>query len=157
GRGGFKVSYDPSGQELLIELNGAVDFQDGIELYLGVFAVANQPTAPVQAAATAINRLPFHDRAAAVAPWGGSGTDKTTFMSDFLTQVQGAWSAQYDFHCTKHYWEDLGAKVRVSVNVHDGDKGDDDHMKLTTYKIAPGGSAGTVGVVNSGSAGFFDD
>jgi hypothetical protein len=157
GRGGFKVSYDPSGQELLIELNGAVDFQDGIELYLGVFAVANQPTAPVQAAATAINRLPFHDRAAAVAPWGWNGTDKTTFMNDFQTQVQGAWSAQYDFHCTKHYWDDLGAKVRVSVNVHDGDKGDDDHMKLTTYKIAPGGSAGTVGVVNSGSAGFFDD
>lgn len=45
------MSYAPNLQELFINLNGAVDFEDGIELYLGMFATANQPSSQVRAAA----------------------------------------------------------------------------------------------------------
>src|SRR5262249_43213439 len=82
GRGGFNVAYGPNLQELWITLNGAVDFEDGIGLFMGVAAFANQPTAPVQAAAQAINRLPLTDRAAAVAAWQW-GSDKAQFLQDF--------------------------------------------------------------------------
>jgi hypothetical protein len=157
GRGGFNVSYSPAAQELSIRLNGAVDFEDGIELYMGMFASANQPTAPVQAAATAINRLPRAQRAAAVAAWAWQGADKASFLQDFGSAVVSAWAGRYEFHCTRHFWEDLGATVSVEVDVHEGSKGDEDHMKLTTYKIAANAAAGGVGVVSSSSAGFFDN
>ena len=157
GIGGFRVSYAPHLQELFINLNGAVDFEDGIELFMGMYATANQPSAQVRAAAQAINRLPRDQRAGAVAPWQWSGSDKATFLRDFHDAVHSAWNARYEFHCTRHYWEDLGATVSVEVGVHEGDKGDEDHMKLKTFKIAPNAAAGNVGVVESGRAGLFDN
>ena len=157
GLGGFNVSYGPNNQELWVNLKGGIDFEDGIELFLGMFATANQGTAPVQAAAQAINRLPRAQRAAAVAPWQWSGGDKASFIRDFQNAVHDAWNARYEFHCTKHYWEDLGSTVNVEVDIHEGDKGGDDHMKLKTFKIAPNAQAGGVGLVESGTGGSQDN
>ncbi len=157
GLGGFNVGYGPNSQALWVSLNGGVDFEDGIELLLGIYATANQGTGPVQAAARSINRLPRAQRAAAVAPWQWSGGDKTAFIRDFESAVHDAWNARYEFHCTKHYWEDLGSTVNVEVNIHEGGKGDDDHMKLKTFKIAPNAAAGGVGLVESGIGGAQDN
>ena len=149
GRGGFQVAYVPDYMAMNATLKGSVDFQDGISLVMGVFAVANQPSAQVAAAVTAINRAPLDQREALVAPWRWGSGEKTTFMDDFRTSVRAAWHRDYEFHCTKHYWEDLGSVVNVIVELHDGASTDADHMRLTTYKIASGAAAGGVGVVNS--------
>ena len=55
------------------------------------FAIANQPTAPVQAAATAINALPVDQRAAAVAAWQWDDAAKTTFVEDMRNQISSVW------------------------------------------------------------------
>jgi hypothetical protein len=152
-RGGFQVAYVPDVGDgaLNIALKGAVDFVDGIEMLMGSlpFAVARQPTPQVQAAATAINALPLAQRAAAIAAWHWDDAAKATFLADFQTAVVGAWQRKYQFHCTREHWGDLGADVNVRVEMHAGAKTGDDHMGLTTYKIADTATAGNVGVVRS--------
>ena len=152
-RGGFQVAYVPSvGHGALnITLKGAVRFVNGIDLLFGAIpiAIAKQPSPQVQAAATAINALPIDQRAAAVAPWQWNGGDETQFLEDFRTCVRDAWHRRFQFHNTREYWGDLGADVNVFVDVHSGAKAEGDHMSLTTYKIASGAAAGTVGVVRS--------
>jgi hypothetical protein len=132
GRGGFEVAYVPNYMAMNATLKGGVDFKDGIRLVMGFYAVANQSA-----------------RAGLVAPWQWTDGEKTTFLADFETAVKSVWHRDYEFHCTKRYWEDLGSVVNVNVRVHAGDTNDDDHMELHTYKIASGAPAGGVGVVSS--------
>jgi hypothetical protein len=135
GRGGFEGSYDPAGQELVIELRGGVDFRDGMSIYLGTWVVANQPgNGPAAAAATAINALPRDQRAAAMAPWVWDDGAKTTFLSEFESSIEGAWSAKHRFHCSKELWTDLGAAVDVRVVVRDGAQSSGEHMNVVSYK-----------------------
>ena len=152
-RGGFQVAYVPDVGDgaLNIALKGAVDFVDGIEMLMGSlpFAVARQPTPQVQAAASAINALPLAQRAAAIAAWHWDDAAKRTFLADFQTAVVGAWQRKFQFHCTREHWGDLGADVNVRVELHAGAKTGEDHMGLTTYKIADTATAGNVGVVRS--------
>ncbi len=137
GRGGFEAQYDPAAQKLTIELRGGVDFRDGMKLYFGRFAVAQQPgNGPAAAAATAINQLPADQRAAAMAPWIWDDSAKTTFLSEFESSIENAWSAKHQFHCSKEFWTDLGAAVDVRVVVRDGaqSSGSGEHMNVVSYK-----------------------
>jgi len=137
GRGGFEVQYDPAGQKLTIELRGGVDFRDGMKLYFGTFAVAQQPgNGPAAAAATAINKLPRDQRAAAMAPWIWDDAAKATFLSEFESSIEGAWGGKHQFHCSKEFWTDLGAAVDVRVVVRDGAQtsGSGEHMNVVSYK-----------------------
>jgi hypothetical protein len=137
GRGGFEAQYDPAGQKLTIELRGGVDFRDGMKLYFGTYAVAQQPgNGPAAAAATAINALPRAQRAAAMAPWIWDDAAKTTFLSEFESSIEQAWSAKHQFHCSKEFWTDLGAAVDVRVVVRDGAQSSDsgEHMNVVSYK-----------------------
>jgi hypothetical protein len=135
GRGGFEAQYDPSGQKLTIELRGGVDFRDGMKLYFGTFAVAQQPgNGPAAAAATAINKLPRDQRAAAMAPWIWDDAAKTTFLSEFESSIEGAWGGKHQFHCSKEFWTDLGAAVDVRVVVRDGAQSSGEHMNVVSYK-----------------------
>jgi hypothetical protein len=152
GIGGFNVSYDPHTHTMGVLLRGAVKFVDGMDFVDGS-AVAIQPAAG--ASATAINALPAAQRQAAVAAW--QWTDgKDEFLQKFEGVVMGVWSAQHEFHCSEQYWEDLGALPSVDADVHEGDKAESDHMAMTVYKV-PKDFVGTVGVVNSGKAGWLDD
>src|SRR3954452_690058 len=137
GRGGFEVSYDPGAQQLTVELRGGVDSRDGMKLYFGPYAVAQQPgNGPAAAAATAINALPRAQRAAAMAPWIWDDATKTTFLSEFESSIETAWSAKHQFHCSKEFWTDLGATVDVRVVVRDGAQSSDsgEHMNVVSYK-----------------------
>jgi hypothetical protein len=160
-RGGFQVAYVPMGATgaLNITLKGGVDFEDGIELrdlYGFKFAVNNQGTAQVQAAANAINSLPLGQREAAVADWRWAEAEKKTFLHDFEKAIEDAWHRQYQFHCTKEHWTDLGVDVNVFVEVHEGARVGDEHMQVTNYKIAPGATAGGIGVVRRTGSGPDD-
>jgi hypothetical protein len=131
---------------------GAVDFVNGIDLItvVGVpFALAKQPTAPVQAAASTINGLPPGERAAAAAAWQWDAGARATFLEDFRTSIHEVWHRQFQFHCTKQFWGDLGADVNVRIELHAGAKDGADHMSVTSYKIAENAPAGNVGVVRS--------
>jgi len=98
-------------------------------------AVAQQPNnAPAAAAATAINGHPAADRAALMAPWIWDDAAKATFLSDFTSSVQNAWTGQHQFHNTTQFWEDLGANVTVQVTVHAGAQTGQDHLKIVSYK-----------------------
>jgi hypothetical protein len=152
GIGGFNVSYSPASHAMNVLLRGAVNFVNGMELVDGS-AVATQPKAGD--AANAINAMPAAQRAAAVADW--QWTDgKDTFMEKFESVVMGVWSAQHEFVCAKPYWEDLGATPAVNALIHEGAKTDEDHMAMTVYKV-PANFTGTVGVVNSPAATWYDD
>lgn len=135
GRGGFSVSYDPTGQLMTVELKGAVDFRDGMDIWLGTFVRAQQPdNGPARQAAEAINKLPRAERRAAMAPWLWTPEAKATFLDEFRTSIQGAWAKKHEFHCSKDFWTDLGAKVDVKVTVAEGEKAGSDHMKVVSYK-----------------------
>ncbi len=153
GIGGFNVGYDPQSWVMNVILRGAVSFIDGIELQGGI-AIAHQPAANVAAAANAINSLPPEQRAAAVADWQWGDGGRATFLAKFQEVVMKIWSGQHMFHCSRKYWEDVGAIPSVSAEVHAGEKTDDDHMAMTVYKV-PTTFIAPVGVVNSGSGGLF--
>jgi hypothetical protein len=154
-RGGFQVAYVPdvASGALNVTLKGAVKFVDGIELIKvgGVLplAVARQPTAQVQAAATAINAMAPNQREAAVAAWHWDAAAQREFLQNFESSIHDAWQRKFQFHNTREFWGDLGADVNVLVNVRAGDKAKEDHLGITSYKIADGAAAGTVGVVRS--------
>ncbi len=160
-RGGFQVAYVPmgAGGALNIALKGGVDFEDGIELrdlFGFKFAVNNQGTAQVQAAANAINSLPLGRREAAVADWRWGEAEKGKFLQDFEKAIEDAWERRYQFHCTKQHWTDLGVDVNVRVEVHEGARAGQEHMQVTTYKVAPGAAAGQIGVVRRTGSGPDD-
>lgn len=135
GRGGFSATYDPAGQKLTIELRGAVEFRDGMDIYFGRYVVATQPdNVPAEEAAKAINKLPRAERAAAMAPWLWTDAAKATFLTEFTTSVQDAWKGKHELHCSKEFWTDLGATVDVKVTIAAKAKEDTDHMKLVSYK-----------------------
>jgi hypothetical protein len=153
GLGGFNVAYDPQSWDLKVILRGAVSFLDGIQMF-GPIAIARQPHANTQAAASAINKLPIQDRAAAAADWQWGEAAKSTFLGKFEEVVRKIWSGQHMFHCSRPYWEDLGAIPTVSAEVHAGEKTGDDNMAMTVYKV-PTNFVAPVGVVHSGSGGLF--
>jgi hypothetical protein len=149
GRGGFQVAYVPDYMAMNATLKGGVEFTDGIGLFMGVHAYANQPSPAVAAAVQAINMAPLDQRAALVAPWRWTDAEKQAFLRDFETAVRSVWHRDFEFHCSKPFWEDVGAVVNVIVDVHSGANASDDHMRLTSYKVAANQPAGGVGVVNS--------
>ena len=135
GRGGFSATYDPAGQKLTIELRGAVEFRDGMDIYFGRYVVAKQPqNVPAEEAAKAINKLPKAERAAAMAPWLWTDAAKATFLTEFKSSIQDAWKGKHQFHASKEFWTDLGATVDVRVSVLENAKQDTDHMKVVSYK-----------------------
>ena len=160
-RGGFQVAYVPMGDAgaLNVTLKGGVDFEDGIEL-IDVFgftlAVDNQGTQGTQNEVARINSLPPAQREAAVAGWRWGDAEKRTFLQAFETAIEGAWNRQYQFHCSRVHWTDLGVDVNVFVEVHEGARVGDEHMQVTSYKVPPGGPAGHVGVVRRTGSGPDD-
>ncbi len=122
--GGFDVEYDPTKGELLVKLKGAVVFLAGMTLTAAGRAQAVEPSAQTAAAAAAINRLPKAARPAEVAKWtwssagGPDSTDETDLLTGFKSSIESAWKEKHPFHCTKNYWEDLGATTKINVEVN---------------------------------------
>ena len=117
-RGGFQVAYVPmgAGGALNIALKGGGQLRGrhrARDLFGCKFAVNNQGTAQVQAAANAINSLPLGRREAAVADWRWGEAEKGKFLQDFEKAIEDAWERRYQFHCTKEHWTDLGVNVNV--------------------------------------------
>jgi hypothetical protein len=138
--GGFDVSYDPVGQKLRIAVKGAIKFIAGMELARGL-ARAKEPSPQAAAAADAINALPRAQRAAEVKKWrwskddGPDADDEKNFCSAFKSIVASTWTGKHPFHCSKKYWEDLGADTEVDVEITEGDQGAADHVKMNAYKV----------------------
>jgi hypothetical protein len=161
--GGFDVEYDPGSGVLLVTLKGAVLFVAGMTLDASGRAQAIEPSAQTAAAAAAINRLPKAKRAAEVAKWtwssagGPDGNDEQEFLDGFKSSVEGAWSQKHPFHCTKQYWEDLGAETQVSVAIGKvaaaGGKAADQHMLVNAHKVVKGFVGGSADVSRPTGAG----
>ena len=138
--GGFDVSYEPVGQKLRITVKGAIKFLAGMELKRGL-AQAKEASPQAAAAADAINALPRRQRAAEVKKWrwskddGPDADDEKNFTSAFKSTVAATWSGQHAFHCSKKYWEDLGADTEVEVQITEGEQGAADHVKMNAYKV----------------------
>jgi hypothetical protein len=149
--GGFDVEYDPAQQELLIKLRGAAEFVPGMVLKHNK-AVAMEPSPATRAARDAINALPEADRATQVAKWhwskdgGPDADDESEFLTKFKSIVEDQWSHRHAFHCTRDWWQDLAADVRIDVEVREGKQGKDDHMKILSYKVPKGTMVGQANV-----------
>jgi hypothetical protein len=161
--GGFDVEYDPTKGDLDVKLKGAVMFLAGMSLSAAGRAQAVEPSAQTAAAAAAINRLPKAARPAEVAKWtwssagGPDSTDEADLLTGFKRSIEGAWKEKHPFHCTKNYWEDLGAVTKINVEVNKvataAGKGADQHMLVNTYKVAKGFIGGHADVSRAGGAG----
>jgi hypothetical protein len=138
--GGFDVAYDPGLQQLDVIVKGAIEYLPGMILKSGLAEPKEQST-EAATAADVINRLPAARRAAEVKKWqwskdgGPDADDEKTFLEAFKGQVATKWSGKHSFHCTKKYWEDLGAETKVDVQVTEGAQGAADHMKMNVFKI----------------------
>jgi hypothetical protein len=160
--GGFDVEYDPSAGQLLVTLKGAVLFLAGMTLDPTGRAVAVEPSAQTAAAAAAINKLPKADRAAEVAKWswssagGPDANDEQEFLDGFKGSVEGAWRKKHPFHCSKEYWEDLGAETEIKVEVGKvaaaAGKAGDQHMLVNAHKVVKGFVGGAADVSRTGGA-----
>ncbi|MEW6581749.1 MAG: reprolysin-like metallopeptidase, partial [Actinomycetota bacterium] len=160
--GGFQVEYDPAAERLSVHLKGAVVFLPGMDL-VGGRAVAREGSAQSQAAARAINRLPRARRAGEVAKWkwasqgGPDAGDDTDFLAKFTGSVQSAWAGKHSIHCTKRYWEDLGAETDVKVTVTKvadaSGKAADQHMVVNARKVPKGFIGGNADVNRPTGAG----
>ncbi len=159
--GGFDVEYDPAKGELSVKLKGAVSFLAGMTLTAAGRAQAVEPSAQTLAAAAAINKLPKADRPAEVAKWtwssagGPDASDETDLLTGFKSSIEGAWKEKHPFHCTKNYWEDLGATTKINVEVSKvaaAGKAADQHMLVNTYKVTKGFVGGSADVSRKGGA-----
>jgi len=161
--GGFDVEYDPGSGALLVTLKGAVLFVAGMSLDAGGRAQAVEPSAQTAAAAAAINRLPKAARAAEVAKWtwssagGPDANDEQEFLDGFKSSVEAAWRKKHPFHCTKEYWEDLGAETEINVVVGKvaaaGGKAAGQHMLVNAHKVVKGFVGGAADVSRPTGAG----
>ena len=140
--GGFDVAYDPVAQTLQITVKGAIKFLPGMALKSGL-AEAKEPSPEAAAAADAINALPRRRRAAEVKKWrwskddGPDTDDEKNFLAAFKSIVVSTWQGKHPFHCSKKYWEDLGADTVIDIQITEGDQGAADHMKMNAYKVPP--------------------
>ncbi|HZB77697.1 MAG TPA: hypothetical protein VE526_15810 [Solirubrobacteraceae bacterium] len=140
--GGFDVAYDPAAQTLQIIVKGAIKFLPGMALKSGL-AEAKEASPEAAAAADAINALPAADRAAEVTKWqwskdgGPDKDDETAFLDAFKSIVVSTWQGKHPFHCSKRYWEDLGADTVIDIQIAEGDQGAADHMKMNAFKVPP--------------------
>lgn len=158
--GGFDVEYDPEKQVLTIRLKAVADFQAGIILKDGR-AVANEPSAETQSEVDNINGLPAAGRPSAIEDYQWETKtvgDKSAFMTDFKRVVEDAWDGKHAFHCTKTYWQDLGAHVDIDVDMVEMDAahqpGSPYHMKALVYKVPDyhgGGQANVNRAVTGGT------
>jgi outer membrane protein OmpA-like peptidoglycan-associated protein len=136
--GGFDASFDPQTNALLIEVRTGISFVDGLTMDASNVITANH-TDLAQAAVDGMTLAPA-DRAAFVAQFTWAPDLEATFITDLQTRVEDAWSGQYLFLCTHPGWERMFAGVDVDVDVHDGARGDEDHLQTTSYKVPDGGS-----------------
>jgi hypothetical protein len=161
--GGFDVEYDPAAGELQVTLKGAVNFLAGMTTTPNGRAQAVEPSAQTAAAAAEINRLPRDQRPAEIAKWtwssagGPDASDETDLLTNFKSSIEGAWQEKHPFHCTKQYWEDLGATTKINVVVNKvadaTGKTADQHMLVNTYKVAQGFVGGNADVSRAGGGG----
>jgi hypothetical protein len=59
---------------------------------------------------------------------------KTSWQTQWASQVEAAWSGKHTFHCQKKHWEDLFARVTVSVVAVDSGE----HYAVNVARIPPG-------------------
>jgi hypothetical protein len=143
--GGFDVEYDPGKEELLVTLKGAVLFLPGITLGADGRAVASETSAQTTAAVDVINKMAAAARPAAVLQWqwttagGPDANDEQDFLDNFKSSVESTWRKQHPFHCTRQYWEDIGATTEIKVEIAKvaaaTDKTGTQHMLVNAHKV----------------------
>jgi outer membrane protein OmpA-like peptidoglycan-associated protein len=77
-------------------------------------------------------------RAAFVARYQWSSTEKEAWLTQLETSVESAWSGRHQFHINRPQWEWIGARVNVDVIAHDGTRGANDHLAITSVKMPAG-------------------
>ena len=166
--GGFDVEYDPSKDELLVTLKGGVLFLPGITLDGTGVAQAGETSAQTASAVAKINKLPAGDRAAAILPWqwstsgGPDANDEQDFLDGFKSSVESAWRKKHPFHCTRQYWEDVGAETEIKVEVAKvaaaAGKTGTQHMLVNAHKVPKNFVGGDADVNRpAGKTGAFDN
>jgi hypothetical protein len=143
--GGFDVEYDPGMEEMQITLKGAVLFLPGITINDTGMAVAVETSAQTAAAVDTINKMDVLARPAAALQWawstagGPDSTDEQDFLDNFKSSVESTWRKRHPFHCTRQYWEDVGATTEINVEIAKVDAAADktgaQHMLVNAHKV----------------------
>ena len=119
GRGNFDVAYWPVASRLEITVKCHFNFHAG--------SAADWPDAEPEDLA-----------------WTKASSDK--WKADFMKVVSDKWSAKHTFHCTREWWEDMSATVKIRF-VESPDK---PHYNLNVMKIPEGETRGSSVTAPSG-------
>lgn len=134
GIGGFQVLYDPRTGTEFVRISAAIDFVDTIVMKDGKAVAMHEKAIDIT---KQINRKIKDEKKkeAAIAEWQWGDNDQRAFEKKLKQVVEEFWGFSTVFHCTRRFWEDLGARPVLDIAVHPGKKGPEDHLSITVYKV----------------------
>jgi outer membrane protein OmpA-like peptidoglycan-associated protein len=154
GGGGFEASYNPATGVMRVLMRTAVDFKDALTISGGAVTPVN---ATFQNAANQATALPAAQRAAFVARYQWTDGEKIPWMNNLEHTIQSSWGGQHEFFINKPQWEWLGARIRVDIEVHEGERAENDHLAIESIKTPPSENLYTHGGFSSTGGGAADD
>ena len=134
GGGGFEATYDPATNTMRVTMRSAVNFKDALSISGAAVTPVN---ATFQNAANRALALPAAQRAAFVAQYQWSDGEKIPWMNQLENSVQTSWGGQHEFFINKPQWEWIGARVHVDIEVHEGERAENDHLAVESIKTPP--------------------
>ncbi len=137
GGGAFSASYDPAVGVMNVVIRAAINFQDAISSSGGSITPANAHLQSLANAASNPSLSPAQ-RAAMMARYQWSTTEKAAWMTNMESTVEAAWGGKHQFHINKPQHEWIGARIAIDVQTHEGARAGNDHLAVDAIKMPPG-------------------
>jgi outer membrane protein OmpA-like peptidoglycan-associated protein len=138
GIGGFDAEYYPSGGDLVVSINGNINFLDGLTDNGGVFVANNSDLN--QAAIDGNNIADPTQRAAFLALFQWDASVQDDWIAQLESNVMGTWSNQFSFGVDRPGWDCVIAMVRVEVDIVANQCRAADHVAIEAFKCPDDGS-----------------
>ncbi len=135
--GAFSASYDSATGVMNVVIRAAINFQDAISSSGGSVTPANAHLQSLANAASNPSLSPAQ-RAAMMARYQWSTTEKAAWMTNMESTVETAWGGKHQFHINKAQFEWIGAQISVDVQTHEGARAGNDHLSVDAIKMPLG-------------------
>jgi len=137
GIGGFTAQYSPATGQLLILIQGSIDFIDGLALAGGVFTADHSDLDQAAVDGNSIVDPAMRSLFLADFQWG---EEQTEWVATLQGNVESTWSQQFSFMVDKPGWEGVLASVLVDADIAQGICRPGDHVAVSTYKVPDSGA-----------------
>jgi len=148
GLGGFDAEYHPSTGDLVVTIQGSIDFIDGLSDVSGVLVANNSDL--LQAAADGSAIVDPAARAAFLASFQWDEGVKTNWIATLESNVMETWSNKFTFGVDRGGWACALAVVRLEVDIIGSQCREGDHLAIQTFKCPDDGAYDVGAFVNPG-------